>query len=95
MKKLICSLCLFFGVILAGYSQTYLNKDGSPDMRYKQNKQLYGDPYKNQNSSPRYNYNSNQNNYSTTPTYPTKKNGTPDMRYRENRNLYGNPYRNN
>jgi len=74
MKKLLTFLFLLFlsiGILTA----QNLKKDGSPDMRYKENKTTYSAP----SSS------------SSTYTYPTnsdthlKKDGTPDMRYKENK----------
>ena len=51
-----------------------LKKDGTPDMRYVVNKQLYG---------------ASQSLTSSVPRGPLKKNGAPDMRYAVNKQLYG------
>lgn len=103
MKNLVIVLIAMLGFAFSAKAQHY-NKDGSPDMRYKENKQTYGNSY----SQPSYSQPSN--NYSqptykeptyskpsysspsSYPTYPTKQDGTPDMRYKENKELYGNPY---
>jgi hypothetical protein len=102
MKQLIVGLIVMFGFTFSVKAQHY-NKNGTPDMRYKENKQIYGNSYSQPNysqpnySAPTYSqptysqptYSTPSNNY---PTYPQNKNGTPDMRYKENRQLYGNPY---
>jgi len=76
MKKLLTFLfLLFFSIGIL--SAQHLKKDGTPDMRYKENKTTYSAP----SSS------------SSTYTYPAasgthlKKDGTPDMRYKENKTL--------
>jgi hypothetical protein len=84
-KKIIFTF-YFFLIIHSSFGQ--YKKDGTPDMRYKANKQTYGSSY----STPSY----STPNYSTpnysTPNYnanPTKKDGSPDMRYKSNKDIYG------
>lgn len=75
MKKLlgiIFCLLLSFGILNA----QHLKKNGTPDMRYKENKSTYSSP---SYQSPKY----------SSPTYSEphlKKDGTPDRRYKENKN---------
>lgn len=80
MKKLL-SLLLFFLLSLTILSAQHLKKDGTPDMRYKENKTTY--------SSTTYTAPAST---TTTTTYNTtqhlKKDGTPDMRYKENKTSY-------
>ena len=80
MKKYL--LILLFTCLTIGL-KAQLKKDGTPDMRYKANKEIYGNSY----STPSYSTPS----YSTPSynSYPTRKDGTPDMRYKANRDLYG------
>jgi hypothetical protein len=93
MKYLIIALIAMFGFTFSANAQTRVKKDGTPDMRYKENKQVYGQPtYK----EPKQTY--TQPTYNQ-PTYNgsgnrTKKDGTPDMRYKENKPNY-DPYKMN
>lgn len=76
-------LLIFLFTCLTMGLKAQLKKDGTPDMRYKANKEIYGNSY----SSPSYSTPSY-----TVPSYnpyPTKQDGTPDMRYKSNRDLYG------
>lgn len=96
MKKLIILSIALFGLIVTVNAQW--NSNGTPDMRYKQNKEMYGNSYSTPSINS-YNNNSNlnsgfkqetytnpyTNSQSNYPSYPTKSNGTPDMRYKENR----------
>lgn len=73
MKKII----LFFLLLLSlGVNAQHLKKDGTPDMRYKENR----------SSAPSY---SGSNSYQSSGQH-LKKDGTLDMRYKENRQRY--PY---
>ncbi len=98
MKKVLLVFVVMIGFVFTVNAQFHYNKDGTPDMRYKENKQIYGNPYSTPSySTPRYSTPSYSTpSYSTPysyPTYPNKKDGTPDMRYKENKQLYGKPYR--
>ena len=53
MKKLIFILTLLM-FIICGLQAQHLKKDGSPDMRYKENKQTYSTPSSGTNSDVRY-----------------------------------------
>ena len=80
-------------------------KDGTPDMRYVVNKQLYGTSQSLTNSVPRGSFKKNgapdmrcavnKQLYgacsvsNSVPRGPLKKNGAPDMRYAVNKELYG------
>ena len=82
MKKvstLLIAILIFWTSVL---SAQHLKKDGAPDMRYKENKELYSNQPSpssiNSYSTP----SSTSNNYSTI---HLKKDGTPDKRYKENR----------
>ena len=70
MKKLITLLSFLMFVLLC--NAQHLKKDGTPDMRYKENKTTYSISY----STPIY-----------TGKH-LKKDGTPDMRYKENKPNY-------
>jgi hypothetical protein len=59
-------------------SAQHLKKDGTPDMRYKENKSTYSSPY----SSPTYTLPSSTPNYYNSTSH-LKKDGTPDRRYKE------------
>lgn len=75
MKYAIILFC--FMISLNAYGQTHYKKDGTPDMRYKENKEMYGNGYQNNSfsnqsyQSPTYNNsynNSYQNSYQSTPS---------------------------
>ena len=85
MKKFF-SIIIFFLCILSLNAQ-HVKKDGTPDRRYKENKQTY--------SKPATTYKSNSSSYSITNNSGThlKKDGTPDKRYRENNSMYSAPVR--
>jgi hypothetical protein len=67
MKQLVIVLIAMFGFAFSVNAQTHYKKDGTPDMRYKENKQMYGNSY----SQPSY----SQPTYSQ-PTQPTYKQPT-------------------
>lgn len=72
MKKLLFAVAIFFLIGLTpGYTQ-HLKENGTPDMRYKENKNNSVSP-----TTPIY------NSQPSTATH-IKKDGTPDMRYKEN-----------
>lgn len=99
MKKFLVTIVAITGFAMIGKTQVHVNQNGTPDMRYKENKQVYGTPSYStpSNNTPNYNspsYNNptyNKPANSNYQTYPTKQNGTPDMRYKENKQLYGTP----
>lgn len=82
---------------ISSNAQSHTKKDGTPDMRYRENKDLYGStspsytPSKSQPNNTNYSPSNYDPPKSTFPTYPTKQDGTPDMRYKENKDLYGLP----
>lgn len=100
MKNLVIAVIVMFGFTFSVNAQTHYKQDGTPDMRYKENKATYGNTYSQPTySQPRQTYSQptySQPTYSTPksnyPSYPNKQDGTPDMRYKENKQLYGNPY---
>lgn len=70
MKKLLLAILMIAGIKTNLNAQIHTNKDGSPDMRYKENKQIYGNNFE----LPDNNFelpNNNFNSYSTpsTPNY--------------------------
>jgi hypothetical protein len=73
MRKIIALLFLFF-LTLGILSAQHLKKDGTPDMRYKENK-----------ASSSASTNSSSYAYPTATDAHLKKDGTPDKRYKENR----------
>jgi hypothetical protein len=80
MKKLLgLLLLLLFSIGIL--SAQHLKKDGTPDMRYKENKSTYSSS---SSSSSSYTYPSNSGTH-------LKKDGTPDMRYKENKNQPSTP----
>src|SRR5665647_1715082 len=79
MKKitiLICSLFLICSNIL--FAQ-HFKKNGTPDMRFKENKSSYS------TSPSGYSTSSSTSNYNTNSTTHFKKDGTPDKRYKKNK----------
>src|SRR6266446_1392734 len=85
MKRILLSVfALFFFAIQTLSAQQHVKKDGTPDMRYKENKSTYSTP---SYSSPTY----SSPTYSTPSTTHLKKDGTPDMRYKENNTTYSSP----
>ncbi len=85
MKKLlgfIFYLILSIGII----SAQHIKKDGTPDMRYKENKATYSTP-----SYTTPTYNAPTYTYPSNSTIHLKKDGTPDMRYKENKTNYSTP----
>jgi hypothetical protein len=69
MKNLFLAIATLLSVSLA--TQAQYNKDGSPDMRYNANKQIYGSTYQ----QPKSNYSSSSN--FSTPTYSTPSYSLP------------------
>jgi hypothetical protein len=45
MKNLIIALIVMFGFTISVNAQTHYKKDGTPDMRYKENKETFGNSY--------------------------------------------------
>jgi len=85
MKKIIA---LFFSLIIciSILSAQHLKKDGSPDMRYTENKSTYSSPSYTPPASSYHSY--------PVPSYSgthLKKDGTPDLRYKENKSQYSKP----
>jgi len=81
----------------------HLTQSGEPDMRFKENKEAYGDD--NNTSNNNYDNNNNNNNYDNNQrrnqgshnqsgdqnyAAPQKRDGGPDMRFKENQD--GEPY---
>jgi len=66
VKLLLVFTLVFFSKILVAQ---HLKKDGTPDMRYKENRTSYSTP---------------STHYSNSTTH-LKKDGTPDKRFKENR----------
>ncbi|MCB0729366.1 MAG: hypothetical protein KDD00_18025, partial [Ignavibacteriae bacterium] len=67
MKKLIFSVAFTLFCVFGVKAQT--KKDGTPDMRYKANKETYGNSY----SSPSYSTPKSNNSSYSTPSYSTPK----------------------
>jgi len=74
MKKLLTFLFLLF-LSIGILNAQHLKNDGTPDMRYKENKTTYSSP---SSTSSTYIYPANSDTH-------LKKDGTPDMRYKENK----------
>lgn len=70
MKKLLFTISALL-VSATLFAQT--KKDGTPDMRYKANKELYGNSYNSGYSNSNSNYNSNSYNYNYNNTYSEPK----------------------
>ena len=64
--------------------ETSLRKDGQPDMRFKENRELYLEEGTNKSGSPDRRLRENR----PKVTGPLKKNGTPDMRYKVNKEAF-------
>lgn len=74
MKKIIAFIiCFLFSLLI---NAQHLKKDGTPDMRYKENKATYSNTTSTSSSSTYYPDNT---------TTHLKKDGTPDRRYKENK----------
>jgi len=85
-------VALLFCILFSTQAQLHLRKNGMPDMRYSENKEIFGNSYNSGVSSPTFSTPSPSIPiYSTPsiPTYPTKMDGSLDMRYHENRELQG------
>jgi hypothetical protein len=79
MKKLLITAGFMFAITLAAQAQ--YKKDGTPDMRFKENKERYGNPY----STPSYDQPS-QRNYDNGGQYRIQ-NG-----YQRSNGTYVNPH---
>lgn len=80
MKTKILSLA-FLVLSIATFAQ--YRKNGMPDMRYKQNREMYNEPS--------YQYNYDRNEYRQI---YQNSNGSNDDRYQENRQQYSTPHQN-
>lgn len=90
MRRIVLYLIFLLATYTAADAQHY-KKDGTPDMRYKENKQLYGNTYQlqdNQYTAPETNYYPSTNTYSTTPTYTPPANNSNDRNYNNGGQLY-------
>ena len=88
----ITTVALIFCVLFSTQAQLHLRKNGMPDMRFTENKEIFGNSYNSGASLPTFSAPSSTfSTYSTPsiPTYPTKMDGSLDMRYHENRELQG------
>ena len=72
MKNLIIALILMVGFTISVNAQTHYNQDGTPDMRYSENKATYGNPY----SQPTYGNPYSQPTYGDPYSQPTYKQPT-------------------
>lgn len=79
MKRIIFLISLILIVFSNILSAQHLKKDGTPDMRYKENKSTYTIP----SSTPSYSIPFSSKEYNSSSHL--KKDGTPDRRYKENR----------
>jgi hypothetical protein len=73
MKNLVIIFIVMLGFTFSVNAQTHYKKDGTPDMRYKENKQLYGNSY----STPSYSTPSYSTPSYSTPSYSTPSYSTP------------------
>ena len=80
MKNLVIALIVMFGFTFSVNAQTHYKQDGTPDMRYKENKATYGNTY----SQPTY----SQPTYSQ-PTYSQPTYSQPT--YSQPRQTYSQP----
>src|ERR1035437_10772640 len=85
MKKIVFILFIAFLFFANIVFAQHLKKDGTPDMRYKENKVNYSP-----SSSTSNYYTPTTNTYDNSSTH-LKKDGTPDMRYKENKESYSPP----
>lgn len=99
MKKLVLVFSVMVCFTLSAVAQSHTKKDGTPDMRYIENRNPYGTVRTFNSTPPRTIYNSNnmpsyEPIYKTiySPPYPTNINGTPDMRNSNNKLLFGKPW---
>ena len=73
MKNLVFTLITMLCFTITVTAQTKYNKDGTPDMRYKDNKETYGAYYQ-APSTPSYNTRSTNNTANYTPNfYPSQR----------------------
>ena len=84
LKKLFVLLFTLFFLSSNFLVAQHLKKDGTPDMRYSENKTNYSSPAIDHPHTPPYNYSTLSTNTSTH----LKKDGTPDLRYKVNKTLY-------
>lgn len=69
MQKFLIALIEMLGFTVSVNAQVHFKKDGTPDMRYKENKQMYGNSYSQPSySQPSYNYSQPTQTYKQ-PTY--------------------------
>jgi len=83
MQKIIFLITAFLIFFSDTLSAQHLKKDGTPDMRYKENKINYST----QSSVPA-SKSMTPSTYTSNSTAHLKKDGTPDMRYKENKVNY-------
>jgi hypothetical protein len=89
MKKIILLFAALIGFAFTSMAQTHTKKDGTPEMRYKENNETYGTTKTETYKAPTYETPKETKSNDTYNTYPNKQDGTPDMRYKENKELYG------
>ena len=83
MKRITTLICALFLICSNILFAQHFKKNGTPDMRFKENKSSYStspSSYTTSSSISNYNYNSNS-------TTHLKKDGTPDKRYKENKTI--------
>jgi hypothetical protein len=88
----ITTVTLLFCLLFSTQAQLHLRKNGMPDMRYSENKEIFGNSHNSGASLPTFSTPSSTfSTYSTPsiPSYPTKMDGSLDMRYHQNRELQG------
>jgi hypothetical protein len=80
MKKTLFTILAFLFIALSNLSAQHVKKDGTPDMRYKENKNSYSVQSSSSSSSS-----------TSNSGVHLKKDGTPDMRYKENKTSFHLP----
>lgn len=85
MNKFTYLLTFLLTLLLAFTTNAQLKKDGTPDMRYKANKQAYGNSY----STPSYNY---SNTTYSTPSYSTNSSVRYQSGYTKSNGTYVQPH---
>src|SRR5437764_10932731 len=90
MKKLTTLLITLFIFWANFLSAQHLKKDGTPDMRFKENKSGYSTAILSTSSNSNPSFSSPTYNYSTI---HLKKDGTPDKRYKENKTFTTQVYK--
>jgi hypothetical protein len=94
MKKLMLIITLMFLFVSIGFAQ-HLKKDGTPDRRYKENKNLPPTAPTKTTVLPTDTNKLDQQKskkFNTTTTKHLKKDGTPDRRYKENKSSSNNSH---